>query len=604
MTAIKTLKKQLLNYLAKFIDSDIAMILVISFVLNIIGIWWGLPSWEGWAPDEIRPELVISGALSLFSAGWHSVYPPFHYYVLSALYLPLYIPLFVLDKLSFIEIQTPIVENSTTGLFYFTYLCSFLLGRFLCVIMGTATVFLVYLCGREIYSKQEALIAALTTSLLTPFVYYAKIINVEIPYIFWFCLSLLFYIRILKSHRTFDYLFFAVTSTIAICTKDQAYGFYILTIVHILILKYIQDKKYNQDISWVQSIFDKKIIYSLSLAIILFIVIHNIVFNYNGFVDHVELLVGPASYDSYDFFARDDNNWMQHLELFWQSVRNMIFSLTLPMFIICTIGILSNFLQYKNKNNYLLLSLLVPVISYYLFFISIILYSRTRFLIPVCIIFSFFGAQFISKFLLKRKRFLLPSKIFSYVFVSLVFIYMFAHAFSVDLIMVNDSRYIAETKMDSMIPASAKVLGIGINKYLPRTENRKFELLTSGGDELSAQEIKKINSGYYDYIVTTSAFNVSQRFDESSGTYQVVKKIIDGNADYPLLFKQQFQPKFHFLELEGVSSNINKINPEITVYIKKKNLPSLESSHFRAKKLRGVLGSEFYDRYRTIGHQL
>ena len=567
--ATKILIREKYNYLAKFIDSDIAIVLGISFALNIIGIWWGLPSWGGWAPDEIRPEQVLSGATSLFSDGWHSVYPPFHYYILSALYLPLSLPLLILDKLGFVEIQTPIVENSTTGLFHFTYLGCFLLGRFLCVIMGTATVFIVYLCGREISSKQEALISALITSLLIPFVYYSKIINVETPYIFWFCLSLLFYIRILKNHRMLDYLFFAATSIIAICTKDQAYGFYILTAVYILISKYFQDKKYNREIGWIQSILDKKIIYSVFLSIILFSVIHNLIFNYSGFVEHVELLVGPASYNSSDFLARDDNNWMQHLELFWQSVKNMKFSLTLPMFIICLLGILTSFL--KKRNNYLKLSLLVPVISYYLFFISIILYSRTRFLLPICIIFSFFGAQFIAEFLLNRKNFFGQSKLISYIFVCLLFGYMFAHAFSVDLIMVNDSRYIAETKMDSMIPSTSKVLGIGLNKYLPRTEYRKFEMYTSGSDELSPKEIKKIDSGYYDYIVTTSAFDVIQRFNESSETYKVVKKLIDGNTNYNLLFQEHFQAKWNLLDLKGVSSNINKINPAIAVYINKKN---------------------------------
>ena len=101
-------------------------------------------------------------------------------------------------------------------------------------------------------------------------------------------------------------------------------------------------------------------------------------------------------------------------------------------------------------------------------------------------------------------------------------------------------------------------------------------MLSSGDDELSTQEIKKINSGYYDYIVTTSAFNVIKRFDESSQTYQVIKKIIDGNADYHLLFKQQFQPKLNLLDLAGVSSNLNKINPEIAVYLNQKNLKLLE----------------------------
>ncbi len=570
MEETRLYRRVLYNYLAKFIDSDIVIVLGISFTINIIGIWWGLPSWRGWAPDEITPELVLLGAFRLFSDGWHSVYPPFHYYILSALY----IPLFILNKLGFVEIQMPIVENSTTGLFHFTYLCSFLLGRFLCVIMGTTTVLIVYLCGREISSKQEALISALITSLLSPFVYYSKIINVEIPYIFWFCLSLLFYIRILKKHRLLDYLLFSATSIIAICTKDQAYGFYILTAVYILVSKYFRDRKYSREISWIKSIFDKKIILSVFLSIILFSAIHNVIFNYGGFVDHVELLVGPASYHSSDFFTRDDNNWMQHLELFWQSVRKMRFSLTLPMFIICLIGILTGFL--KKRNNYLKLSLLVPVISYYLFFISIILYSRTRFLIPICIIFSFFGAQFICEFLLRRQRFFLQSKLISYIFVCLLFGYMFAHAFFVDLIMVHDPRYTTEIKMDSMIPDTSRVLGIGDSKYLPRTEYRKFEMLTSGKGELSAQEIKEIDSGYYDYIVTTSAFNVIQRFDESSETYKFIAKLIDGDTNYNLLFKESFQPKWNFLDLKGVSSNISKINPEIAVYINRKNVMNTE----------------------------
>ena len=121
--------------------------------------------------------------------------------------------------------------------------------------------------------------------------------------------------------------------------------------------------------------------------------------------------------------------------------------------------------------------------------------------------------------------------------------------------------------MDSMIPSTSKVLGMGINKYLPRTENSKFELLSSGDDELSTQEIKKINSGYYDYIVTTSAFNVIQRFDESSQTYQVVKNIIEGNADYNLLFKQQFQPKLNFCFCREYEIIANTANNRVSVKI-------------------------------------
>ncbi|HZX11089.1 MAG TPA: hypothetical protein VFG01_09110, partial [Acidobacteriota bacterium] len=120
------------------------LILILSFSFNIIAINWGLPSPSNisWAADEITPSSVINGIKMRFSNGWSAPYPPFHYYVLSAFYLPFYF----LDALNIINLQSVFM---TTLLF--------LIGRLISVFMGTAIVFVVYLCGCEIMENKSAL---------------------------------------------------------------------------------------------------------------------------------------------------------------------------------------------------------------------------------------------------------------------------------------------------------------------------------------------------------------------------------------------------------------------------------------------------------------
>ncbi|ESA34759.1 dolichyl-phosphate-mannose-protein mannosyltransferase [Leptolyngbya sp. Heron Island J] len=561
-----------------------------SFFLNILGIWWGLPSWEGWAPDEIIPKDVLLGISDLFSGNWYDTYPPFHFYLLAVLYLPLNLPAIIWRELGFIDFSGVLVDNSTTNIFHLTYQISYFVGRIVSVLMGTGTVLVVYLCGREISPKQESLLTALIVSLLTPFVYYSKIINVEVPYVFWFCLSLLFYIRILKAHRLTDYLLFSAAAVLSICTKDQAYGLYVLTAPYILISKCIHDRR-TLRVGWLQSLTDRKVLYSTALSVILFCAIHNILFNYSGFLSHVQLLIGPASYDSADFFTRDDNNWSQHWQLLLQSLRNVQFSFTLPVFGICLAGlVMSLFKVYRNGfgrdiNNYCKLSLLVPVISYYLFFVSVILYSRTRFLIPVCIILAFFGAQFISDVLLSRKRYL-TYKVLGRSFVFILFFYMFVQAFSVDIVMINDARYVTEKEMDLTIPKTSYVLGIGDVEYLPRFEYRGFDAYETT-HRLSEEEI---DAGIYDYIITTSAYDILERhkqYKSKSTTYKMVDKIVNGDTQYQVFYQNSYQPKWNLLNFEGVSSNLDKINPEIIIYVHSRNI----TNAYNEPELSGLISS-------------
>ena len=56
-------------------------ILTASLILNLAGIGWGLPG--TWVAIEMKPQYVFGALSQHFSHGWFDAYPPVHFYVLS-----------------------------------------------------------------------------------------------------------------------------------------------------------------------------------------------------------------------------------------------------------------------------------------------------------------------------------------------------------------------------------------------------------------------------------------------------------------------------------------------------------------------------------------
>ena len=81
--------------------------------------------------------------------------------------------------------------------------------------------------ARETFGGRAALFAAATIAVAMPLTYYSKIVNLDVPYVFWLCVALLFYLRIYRTGRARDFYLFTVSGVAAICTKDQAYGFFV-----------------------------------------------------------------------------------------------------------------------------------------------------------------------------------------------------------------------------------------------------------------------------------------------------------------------------------------------------------------------------------------
>jgi hypothetical protein len=186
---------------------ELRWILLGSVVLNLAGIWWGLPS--HWVAIETAPVYVLYGLSQHFSHGWYEAYPPLQYYVLALAGSPV----LLLQSLGLMTIYDP----AGAAVLLVVY-------RLVSVAAAAGTVILTCLCGEQAFGRRAGLFAAAVVALMAPFLYYAKTANVDVPYLFWYALSLFFYLRLLAGQRWLDYVGFAAAATAAICTKDQAYA--------------------------------------------------------------------------------------------------------------------------------------------------------------------------------------------------------------------------------------------------------------------------------------------------------------------------------------------------------------------------------------------
>lgn len=554
---------QKIGSILKSYPRSLWIVLGMSFLLNLDAIWWGIPSRKGWSPDEVLPYHVWEGMLKGFSGGWsHYLYPPLHFYILSIVYLPIYILEKIVPVIDFYDIRV--------------YSAAFLLSRFISVLMGTASVYLVYLCGQELISKRGAVFAALTTALSCTMVYYAKFVNVDIPYLFWFAIALWCYIKLLKTHRFRYYLGYAVAAISSVCTKDQAYGLYVLTTLFIVAELYWYKRTKKRDSSIFSLITDRRIYMPIVTGIALFVIYQNLLFNWAGFIKRIELMTGLASYNTPEYQSYFANTFGNHWELFVRTIADFIFSLGVPLSIVCLLGLLQAFRNLRHHK--ILLFLLVPILSYYITFISIILYSRDRFLLPVVLILSIFAGNLLDKILSSFHRRTAAWR-FSQVAIAGIFTYTLIYSFSVNLMMHQDSRYDAEAWMRQNIPQNSSVVMQGWQHFLPRKEVLNIKSVKYR----DLPDLELLQEESPDFIVQTSLFN-SETFPESTPEHEAFQKFKNSNLGYEVVSEHYHPPLWNLLPIKPFylyenprkrSGNFDKINPKITIFQKTDSVSSV-----------------------------
>ena len=159
----------------------LAAVLGLSLVLNTQGLMWGLP--ELWHPDEVVRSVDDMAARrsldpkTFFYGSWHR-------YVLRLAIEPYYAAERAKMSIATRRENDPTFNTGSHGF-----------GRLVSALMGTATVLLVFLLGRRVYSETAGLLGALLLALAPGFVRTSHFATVDVPLTFWAMLGLLLCLR-------------------------------------------------------------------------------------------------------------------------------------------------------------------------------------------------------------------------------------------------------------------------------------------------------------------------------------------------------------------------------------------------------------------------
>ena len=400
-------------------------LLLASTVLNGYHIWWGLPltrpialeathvapveSARGkesrdqenvvaWGTDEVAPMGPLVYAKRTFTGGsWSQKYPAFHFMLLNAAYAPVLGYLFLSGQISLAHLSDSWPYGLKDPVSSLTLLV--LIARAVSVAMGTAIVGLTYLITERLFGGIAGIFTALILALCPMFIYYSHTSNLDIPYLFWFVLGCVFYVRLFEGGQTRDYVLFGVCMALTVATKDQAYALLPLLPVSLILSRMRRrtdgvapsgDGGSPPSIPW------RKLGLSLVAFLATYAVAANIPNNWSGYLRHVQHITGPGSAQYQEF----PGTLSGQVALLSRTIALLAKTMNVPLFAVSAVGIVWGLVRFRRAS----LALLAPAISYYGLFIAVILYVYPRFLLPLVLVFSVFGGKLLADFWTRSSR--------------------------------------------------------------------------------------------------------------------------------------------------------------------------------------------------------
>jgi hypothetical protein len=501
-------------------------VLYLLAVLFAAGIWWGAPA--AWAPDELEPGLVRDAIHRHFSGGWFDKYPPLHYYALSLVYAPV----LVAGEFGWLHVDSAGVRGVL-----------FMMGRMLTLAMALGTLAVLAAVAARTLGRRYAWPVALAAGSFMPFAFYAKTMNVDGPYLFWFAVSLLFLTYAHERATWRATIGFGVAAAAAVATKDQAYALYVLPSLHL---------------AW-RAARQPGGVAALAAGALAglaaFALCHNLVFNYDGFRQHVELITGPASDDYRMFPMTAGGEW----QLAKATADQIVWTLGVPGIALILVALRKAKPGVERLPFQKISWVLLASVSYYAVFIAVVGYVYDRFLLPVTSMLAL-----VAGFGLRRLLDGWPRPDVGRIAAAVLIGWMIWRIASVDALLIRDSRYGAEAWLRAHVERNAIVASVNEFGYVPRLDEfRHWEIQPTTADTLAIQP---------SFIVVNTEF--PQRFPPESP----IRVWLDWLASETSPYREAFRSKAplgwsaftwdrRFRDRrEDDFTNLDKANPEIVIF--------------------------------------
>ena len=470
-------------------DRVLLGILAMAAFLFLLGVHWGLPNTHAWNGDDISPDKPLRVVWSwLF--GSHK-YPYLHWWISALLYAP-FLAFWAatgrLDAACFPRFEEECFADPTGSL---TVLMA--LSRGLSVVMSLGTVWLVHATARALGGGRAAALGAAAAAACAPvLVFYAHTGNLDAPMTFWLAASLFAFARIVVRGAPLDHLAFGALLGCAVATKEGVVGAYLLPAAAVYGL-HLRRRFWPGPRTlgrFLRASLDARMVGLAGLALGIYTVVQNVLFNFPGFLRHLEAW-NPAG-ERMTGFRGGFDGWAGFggsiLDAMAEGAGGGVVALAGVGLVVAAFRRLPA------------LWLALPAVSYVALSLGAARFAPVRFALPLVPILAVFVGVALEEGLRGgRARRALAAGVFA-----LAVGHAFLRALHLDLFLLDDARYRAEAFLRAHAEPAARVAVFAPDRYLPRLGAQGLEVWRVPEDAWSAEGLR---AGGATWVVLSERFH-------------------------------------------------------------------------------------------------
>ncbi len=283
--------------LARAARSPFAPALAVAFVFDVVGLGWGLPASDGWDNDGVAPrDFLVAVSQTFAKQGFDFAYlhlAPVHSVLLALLTLPITLA-------GLVAAPSTAPADVVAELIKVPYMTAIAwVARAVTVAMALGNVWALGRIGALVRGPRAGALVAAAAACNAVLVYYAHTTALEVPSLFWGTLALSVLASAITSREPRRLRRFALLGALAIGTKDQAAGLFLLGApLSILVWPVFSPwaRVHLREIA-------REALAALGIAAAVFLVADEVIVNPTGFAARVRFLLGPASGDHAEYPA-------------------------------------------------------------------------------------------------------------------------------------------------------------------------------------------------------------------------------------------------------------------------------------------------------------
>ena len=431
--------------------NPLVWILMVAAGLRLAGLFWGLPASDGWDDDGFAPRNFLTALALTYKQGSYFTYPPLHAIFLAVLTLP---------GLALALLHAPSLhQGDVIGEFikpqYMTFFA--VTARLVNLVLSLGIIWCVGAMAELVAGRRAGLFAAGACALNFALTYYGQVSNLDVPYLFWALLALLWVMRAVCEAQPQRFWLAALFAAAAIAAKDQAYALFALSLPAFALLWFASDPWPRAHVRRVV----RTVLLAALVALFLVLLVDGAITNPAGFVRRLAFLTGPASAD----FAAYPKGWNGLHALLLDMAAWFGAGAALPATLLAVMGV--GLVVTRTKDRGAWTAGLLPalaILSFTVCFNFTALRTDARFLLPQAIlgcVYIGIAAAWLTSLSQPGMRLAASAVIAVAALVSL-------HVcIAVSAAMLQDPRYDAQSWMQTHVAPGETIETYGQNAYLP-----------------------------------------------------------------------------------------------------------------------------------------